>query len=91
MVFYTQFLPTELWFIIYRKEHEIYQHELNNELEFIYTATSKANRLLGCDENRIYKNKNGLKPWTIVQYMRFIKEYNNWTWTCPPPQSICFK
>ena len=43
MVFYTNFLPTELWFIIYRREHEMYQINLNREIKSIFNEMVEEN------------------------------------------------
>ena len=39
MVFYTQLLPAELWFVIYKKEHEIHQAKINNEIRQLCRET----------------------------------------------------
>ena len=45
MVFYTT-LPIELWFIIYKMEHNTYQLNINNEIEKLHNEVAIANKEL---------------------------------------------
>ena len=46
MVFYTSLLPTELWFIIYKKEHEMHQAGVNHEIKQLCAETAMENSKL---------------------------------------------
>jgi hypothetical protein len=73
MVFYPQ-LPQELWMLIYRKEHEMFQISVNRELNSLRIATDNANnRLIAEWKEDGIRDIREDKLWNCVSYLDFIK------------------
>ena len=92
MVFYTDILPTEIWFEIYKDEHAQNLKFVNEEIKKLCLETNKKNSKLleswfdmdiwyfgdktNSDGRPSYLNEISLKLWNINKYHTFKNNVN---------------